>query len=138
MPANANDVRRRASQLGAAAAPVMLLAQALPKPDANAASRGGSALAVARERGNVRTVRRRQSLEPPSREWVGSSAYPFPRKSPPSGQAWTHRPSLGHHSSSPKIWRGIASPTSPTKRWTRWHYSNRLPRHRRTRGGPAP
>ncbi len=49
MPANANDTRHRASQQGAAAAPDLRLAQALPKPDANAATRGGSTLAVARE-----------------------------------------------------------------------------------------
>jgi len=53
----ANDVRRRANPLSAAAAPVMRLALALAKPDANVVSRGGSALVVARE-GNARTVRR--------------------------------------------------------------------------------
>ena len=43
MPDDANDVQRQVSLLGAAAAPVMQLAQALAKPAANAVAWGGSA-----------------------------------------------------------------------------------------------
>jgi len=48
-PANANDARCRVTPQGAAAAPGLRVAQALPKPVGNVAAWGGSALAAARK-----------------------------------------------------------------------------------------
>ncbi|KAL3822261.1 hypothetical protein ACHAXA_005894 [Cyclostephanos tholiformis] len=65
MPINANVVRCRASPRGAAAAPGSQLARQHPKPAANAATWGGSALAVAPARGTAGTISKRQPFEPP-------------------------------------------------------------------------